>query len=141
MDNSEFILSKLDAAIVSARSIDLGSFLTSGVLGLASVFLALAAVLPPSFLGYIRFLLFFATGTTILLLYWVIRHLSRNRRARLGILRKWHQEIFFAKAHVDSLEEGKVRKMIELIHSMEDTSMSRNPQYRQFDIEFMNILK
>jgi hypothetical protein len=141
LDNSEFLLSKLDTAITSARSIDLASSLTSGVLGLASVFLALATVLPTSDLGYVRFFLFFSTGVTVLLLYWLIRRFARNRRARLDILRKWQKEAFLARAYVDSLTAEKVSRIVELIQCMEDASISRFPRYEQPDNEFMSMLK
>jgi hypothetical protein len=73
MDSSEFVLSKLDSALASAKSIDLGAVLVSGILGLVTVLLALAAILPPSILGTIRFLLVLATVATVLLSYWRIR--------------------------------------------------------------------
>ncbi len=141
MDNTEFILSKLDSAIVSAKNIDLGSSIISAILGLASIFLALAAILPPSVLGLFRFLLLFATGVTVLLLYLSVRNLSKNRKARLRILRKWHQEIFFEKTQVNESDQAKMKRLVELIHLMEDNSIARNPHYEQLDSEFMNLLK
>jgi hypothetical protein len=141
LDNSEFLLSKLETAVTSARSLDLASFLTSVVLGLASVFLALATVLPASDLGYVRFLLFFSTGVVVVLLYWLIRRLARNRRTRLTLLRKWQKEAFLAREYVDSFTGEKVTRMVELIQSMEDISISSSPQYGQFDNEFKSMLK
>ena len=141
LDNSEFVLSKLEAVIASVKSLDLGAVLISGTLGLVTVFLALAAILPPSILGLIRFLLLVATAATMLLSYWEIRRLVENRKERLRILRKWQGEVFFARAQVDLFEQGKVRKMVDLIQSIEDERLSGNPRYRQLDIEFMNMLK
>lgn len=141
MDNSEFILSKLDTAIATARSIDLGSFLTSVIFGLATVLLALAAILPTSFLSSVRILLLAATGATIILLYWALRRLVRSRAKRLGILRRWHEEVFFARERVDSLGQVEMRRMIDLIQFMEDTHFSSGPQYDRTDTEFMNMLK
>lgn len=141
MDNSDFILSKLDTAIASARSIDLGSFLTSVIFGLATVLLALAAILPTSFLAFVRILLLVATGATILVLYWVLRRLVRSRAKRLGILRKWHEEVFFSRDRVDSLGQPEMRKLIELVQFIEDTHFSSSPRYDRVDTEFMSMLK
>lgn len=141
LNNSEFILSKLEAAIASAKSIDLGDTLISGILGLVTVFLALAAILPPSVLGFIRLMLLVASGTAVFILYWVVRRLIRSRKARLGILRKWQEEVFFAGTQVDLLERGKVRKMFDIIQLIEDARMSSTSRYAQLDIEFMNMLK
>lgn len=139
MDNTDFILSKLESAIVSAKNIDLGSTVISAILGLASILLALAAILPPSVLGIFRFLLIIATGVTVLVLYFSVRNLSRNRKTRLGILRKWHQEIFFEKTRVNELDPAKMKKLVELIHLMEDNSIARNPHYEKLDSEFMKL--
>ena len=143
MDNSEFVLSKLEAAIASVKGIDLGAVLVSGILGLVTVVLALAAILPPSILILIRFLLLLATVVAVLLAYLGIRQLVQNRSERLGILRKWHEEIFFARTRVDSFEEGKIRKMVDFIQSIEDMHFSKpsNPRYKQLDIEFMKMLE
>lgn len=141
LNNSEFILSKLEAAIASVKSIDLGDTLISGILGLVTVFLAVAAILPPSVLGFIRLMLLVASGTAVFILYWVVRRLIRSRKARLGILRKWQEEVFFAGTQVDLLERGKVRKMFDIIQLIEDARMSSTSRYAQLDIEFMNMLK
>lgn len=140
MDNNEFVLSKLEEAIGSAKSLDLGDTLISSILGLLTVFLALGTILPPSIVGFIRFLLLIATGFAMLILYLVVRRLIKNRRLRLKILRKWQIETFFAKAQVDLLEQSKVRKMLDLIQSVEDGG-TITLRYSQLDIEFMNLLK
>ena len=141
MDNTDFILSKLESAIVSAKNIDLGSSIISAILGLASILLALAAILPQSVLGIFRLLLILSTGITVLLLYFSVSNLSKNRKARLRILRKWHQEIFFAKTRVDELAQAKIKRLVELTHLMEDNSIARNPHYDRLDGEFMSLLK
>jgi len=140
LDNSEFVLSELDAAIISARGIDLISFIASGVVGLASLTLALATVIPATLLVLVRLLLLISTGVTVVFLFWLIRRLMRNRKSRLGLLRKWQQETFLARKYVDSLSGEKVRRMVELIQSLEDADVSRNPKYHQFDTEFMKML-
>jgi hypothetical protein len=124
LDNSEFVLSKLDTAIISARSIDLISFATSGIIGLASLFLALATVISASYLGPIRFLLFISTGMTLVFLYWLLRRLRRNRRTRLDLLRKWQKETFLAKEYVDSLAGDMV--------SSNDRTCSNDGRFRYF---------
>jgi len=141
LDNTDFILSKLESAIVSAKNIDLGSSIISAILGLASILLALAAILPQSVLGIFRLLLILSTGITVLLLYFSVSNLSKNRKARLRILRKWHQEIFFAKTRVDELAQAKIKRLVELTHLMEDNSIARNPHYDRLDGEFMSLLK
>lgn len=140
MDNNEFVLSKLQEAIDSARSLDLGDTLISSILGLLTVFLALGTILPPSIVGFIRFLLLIATGFAMLILYFVVRRLITNRRMRLKILRKWQADTFFARAQVDLLEQNKVRKMLDLIQSVEE-ARTITLRYSQFDVEFMNLLK
>ncbi len=141
MNNSEFILSKLEAAIASVKAIDLGAVVISAILGLLTVFLALATILPPSILVFIRYLLLIATTATVLVSYWVLRRLVRNRKTRLEILRKWEEETFFARAQLDLLEQEKVRKVLDLIQSIEDTKISNTTRYEQLDIEFTSILK
>lgn len=140
LDNNEFVLSKLQEAIDSARSLDLGDTLISSILGLLTVFLALGTILPPSIVGFIRFLLLIATGFAMLILYFVVRRLITNRRMRLKILRKWQADTFFARAQVDLLEQNKVRKMLDLIQSVEE-ARTITLRYSQFDVEFMNLLK
>jgi hypothetical protein len=141
LDNNDFLFSTLDTAITSAHSIDLFSSLTSLILALASVALALATVLPTSQLSSVRALLILSTGVAVLLLYWLVRRLTRNRRTRLAILRRWQREAFLANQHVDSLPREKVTRMVELIQAMEDISISRNPHYEVFDDEFRSALK
>ena len=143
MNNSEFVLSKLEAAIASVKSIDLGAVLVSGILGFATVVLALAAILPPSILVFIRFLLLLATVAAVLLSYWRIRQLVQNRSKRLGILRKWQEEIFFARTRIDSFEQDKIRKMVDFIQSIEDMHFSKpsDPRYKRLEIEFMKMLE
>ena len=141
MDNSEFILSKLEAAIASAKSIDLGTTLISAILGLLTVILALGTVLPSSV--SLRLLLVVATVVAVFFSYWEIRRLLRNRNQRLKILREWDEEVFFARTKVDLLEQDRVRKILDLIQSIEDAHMppSTNSWYEQIDNEFMRILK
>ena len=143
MDNSEFILSKLDAALDTVKRYDLGALLISGILGLATVILALGAILPPSILASLRLLLVIATIAGVLLSYWEIRRLVLNRNQRLEILRKWQKQLFFARTRVDLLEQDKVGKMLDLIQSMEDahTPPSSNSRYEQIDNEFMSMLR
>jgi hypothetical protein len=140
LDNSEFILSKLDTAITRARGIELISYATTGSLGLASFFLALAAIVPVSDLGFVRALLLASAVITIVALYWLLRHLTRNRRMRLDLLRKWQRETFIERGSVDSLEGRKVRRMMELVQLMEDLDVSRAPDYADLDRDFMTIL-
>jgi hypothetical protein len=143
MENSEFVLSKLEAAVGSVKSIDLGAVLVSGILGLVTVMLALAAIFPLSILGLIRVVLLLATVATVFFSYWRIRQLIWSRSARLGILRKWQEEVFFAGTQLDSSEQDKIRKMGELIHSIEDMHFSKpkDPLFRQLDNEFMGLLE
>ena len=143
MDNSEFILSKLDAALDTVKRYDLGALLISGILGLATVILALGAILPASLLASLRFMLVIATIAAVLLSYWEIRRLVLNRNQRLKILRKWEEEVFFARTRVDLLEQDKVGKMLDLIRSIEDahTPPSSSSRYEQIDSEFMSLLK
>ena len=141
LDNSEFILSKLQAAIASTKSIDLGTTLISAILGLLTVILALGTVLPSSV--SLRLLLVVATVVAVFFSYWEIRRLLRNRNQRLKILREWDEEVFFARTKVDLLEQDRVRKILDLIQSIEDAHMppSTNSWYEQIDNEFMRILK
>ncbi|HYB03962.1 MAG TPA: hypothetical protein VED17_05850, partial [Nitrososphaerales archaeon] len=69
--------------------------------------------------------------------------LLRNRNQRLKILREWDEEVFFPRTKVDLLEEDRVRKILDLIQSIEDAHMppSTNSWYEQIDNEFMRILK
>jgi hypothetical protein len=83
--------------------------------------------------------LFFATGVTVLLLYVSVSNLSRNRKMRLRILRKWHQEVFFDKTQVNELDKPKMKRLVELVHLMEDNSIARNPHYEKLDSEFMSL--
>ncbi len=140
LDTSEFLLSKLDTAIVGARGIDLISFATSAILGIAAVSLAVATVVPTSFLDSIRIFLLLATGLAVIMMFWLVRRLIRNRRGRLTILRKWHVEMFLAEQRVNSLPKQEVRRMIEIIQSLEDTDVSRGAHYDDFDREFMSLL-
>jgi len=141
LENSEFILSKLEAAITSAKSIDLGTTLISAILGLLTVILALGTVLPASVT--LRLLLVVATIAAVLFSSWEIRSLLRNRNRRLKILREWDGEVFFARTKVDLLEPDKIRKVLDLIQSIEDAHMppSSNSWYEQIDNEFMKLLK
>lgn len=141
MDNTEFVLSNLDAAIDSAKSIDLGDAIISLILGLLTALLALGTILPPSILGFIRVLLLVAAGATVFFLYWVIQRLIRHRRLRLKVLRKWQQESFFARSNINSFEQTRIRKMLDLIQSVEDTKTLEKTRYIQLDAEFMNLLK
>ena len=140
MNKSEFLLSKLSTEITHARSTELISFITSGFIGLASLFLALATTLPASYIGPFRFLLFISTVITVVFLFWILRRFIRNRRTKLDLLRKWERQIFLAKEVVDSLEGDKACRMIELIQRIEDSDISRNPPFGQFDNEFMSIV-
>ena len=139
-DNSGFILSELDTAITRARGIELMSYVTTGSLGLASFSLALVAVLPASGLGFVRPFLLASAVIPVVVLYWLLRHLARNRRKRLELLQKWQRETFLERGSVDSLEDEKVRRMIELVQLMEDLDISRIPDYVGLDRDFMTIL-
>lgn len=140
LDNSGFILSELDTAITRARGIELMSYATTGGLGLASFSLAVAGVVPVSGLGFVSPLLLASAVIPLLVLYWVLRHLARNRRKRLELLRKWQRETFLERESVDSLEDEKVRRMIELVQLMEDLDISKIPDYVDLDRDFMTIL-
>ena len=141
MDNSEFIISKLEAAIASAKSYDLGTTLITGILGLLTVILALGTILPASL--PLRLLLVVATVAAVLFSYWEIRRLIRNRNQRLKMLREWSEEVFFARTKVDLLDQGKIRKILDLIQSIEDAHMppSSNSWYEEINDEFMSMLK
>lgn len=141
MDNSGFILSELDTAVTRARGIEVMSWVTTGSLSLASFFLALLAVVPVSALGFVRALLLASAVIPVLVLYWTLRHLTRNRRERLKLLRKWQRETFLERETVDSFEDEKARRMIELIQLMEDLDISKSPDYADIDRDFMTILK
>ena len=139
LENSEFVLSKLDSAITRARGIELMSYATTGCLGLASFFLALAAVVPVSDLGSIRVLLLASAVLPIVTLYWLLRRLTIDRKMRLNMLHKWHAETFLNRKKVDSLEEEKVRRMLELVHLMEEPDFSRSHR-ANLDRDFMTNL-
>jgi hypothetical protein len=141
LDNSGFILSELDTAVTRARGIEVMSWVTTGSLSLASFFLALLAVVPVSALGFVRALLLASAVIPVLVLYWTLRHLTRNRRERLKLLRKWQRETFLERETVDSFEDEKARRMIELIQLMEDLDISKSPDYADIDRDFMTILK
>jgi len=138
LDTSEFVLSKLDTAIESVRGIELMSSVYTGGLGIFSLLLALAAVLPSSGLFLRGLLLAFAllVGITF---YWLLRRLRRNRRTRLELLRKWHMEVFLRRETVDSLRDENVRRMIEIVQRVEDTDVSRTPNL-EYDRDFMAII-
>ena len=116
------------------------SYATTGGLGLASFSLAVAGVVPVSGLGFVSPLLLASAVIPLLVLYWVLRHLARNRRKRLELLRKWQRETFLERESVDSLEDEKVRRMIELVQLMEDLDISKIPDYVDLDRDFMTIL-
>jgi hypothetical protein len=67
----------------------------------------------------------------------------QSREDRLGILRKWQEEVFFARTRVNSFEQGKIRRMVDLIQSIEDMHFSKpsDPRHKQLDIEFMKVLE
>ena len=140
MDNSEFVSSRLDTATASVRGIELISFVTTGCLGLVSLSLALAALLPLSGLGFVKALLLAFAVLGVAELYWLLRRLRKNRRMRLDLLRKWQIEVFHGRETVDSLEYEKVRRLVELIHLMEDTDVSGTPHYVDYDRDFMAII-
>jgi type VI protein secretion system component VasK len=140
VNNSEFVLSSLDTGIARARGIELMSYATTGTLGVASFLLALAAIVPVSSLGSIRVLLLASALIPVVLLYWLIRHLVRNRRTRLELLRKWQRETFVQRGSVDLLSSDKVRRMLELIQIMEDSDSLGTPDYSSLDKDFMTIL-
>ena len=140
LNNSGFILSELDTAITRARGIEVMSWVTTGSLSLASFFLALMAVVPVSALGLVRALLLASAVVPVLVLYWTLRRLTRNRKERLQLLRKWQRETFLEREAIDSLGDGSVRRMMELIQLMEDLDVSKSPDYADIDRDFMTIL-
>jgi hypothetical protein len=140
MDSDEFVLSKLDTAVGRARSIELISFSTTVILSFASLLVALATVIPVSNLALIRVLLLISAAVAVTFLYWLLGRLIRNRRARLNMLRKWQMKAFFKRNFVNSLADDTVRRLIELVHLLEDSSISRKPRYGQLDDEFTKIL-
>ncbi len=115
------------------------SYVTTGSLGLASFFLALAAIVPVSDLGSVRALLLASAVIPAVGLYWLLRHFEKNRRMRLDLLRKWKRETFLERQSIDSLEGEKVRRMIELVQLMEDMDISRSLDYAKLDRDFMTI--
>jgi len=139
LDVSEFVLSELDNAIASVRGIELISFAYTGGLGTLSILLALAAVLPGSGLEFVRVLLFAFAVLAGIAFYWLLRRLSRNRRTRLDLLRKWQMEVFLRRETIDSFGDERVRRLIELIQLVEDTDVSRTPQY-EYGSDFMAII-
>jgi hypothetical protein len=140
MNNSEFVLSNLETAITRARGIELISYATTGSLGLASFFLAFAAIVPVSSLSSVRTLLLASALIPVVALYWLLRHFAKNRRKRLELLRKWQRETFVERQIVDSLKGEKVRRMVELIQLMEDLDSLRTLDYSSLDGDFMTIL-
>jgi hypothetical protein len=139
LENSEFVLSKLDSAITRVRGIELMSYATTGCLGLASFFLALSAVVPVSDLASVRVLLLATAVLPILVLYWLLRRLTNDRKMRLNMLHKWHRETFLSRKKVDSLDGEKVRRMLELIQLMEEPDVSRS-RHANLDKDFMTNL-
>ena len=139
LDASEFVLSKLDTAIVSVRGIELISFASTAGLGLLTILLALAGVLPSSGLVFVRGLLLGFAALLGVGLYSILRRLRRNRRTRLELLRNWQMEAFLRRETVDSLGDEKVRRLIELIQLVEDTDVTRTPHH-QYDRDFMAII-
>ena len=139
LDAGEFVLSELEAAIKSVRSIELISFADTGGLAILSLLLALAGVLSSSSLELVRGLLLGLAAIVGVAFYWLLRRLSRNRRTRLDLLRKWQMEVFLRRGTVDSLGDEKVRRLIELIQLVEDADVSRTPQY-EYGSDFMAIV-
>jgi hypothetical protein len=139
LENSEFVLSKLDSAITRARGIELMSYATTGCLGLASFFLALSAVVPVSDLASVRAILLASAVLPILILYWLLRRLTADRKMRLNMLHKWHRETFLNRKKVDSLGGENVRRMLELIQLMEEPEVSRSHR-TNLDKDFMTNL-
>jgi len=139
LDTSEFVLSEIDTAIASVRGFELMSAVYTGGLGIFSLLLALAAVLPSSGLEFVRGLLFAFAVLVGISSYWLLRRLRRNRRTRLELLRKWRMEVFLRRETVDSLKDENVRRSIELVQLVEDTDVSRTPNL-EYDRDFMAII-
>ena len=139
MNTSELVLSDLDTAIASVRGIELMSSVYTGGLGIFSLLLALAAVLPGSGLESVRGLLLAFAVLVGIAFYWLLRRLRRNRRTRLELLRKWHMEVFLRRETVDSLKDEGVKRLIELVQLVEDTDVSRTPNL-EYDRDFMAII-
>ena len=139
MDTSEFVMSKLDTAITGVRGIELISSVYTGGLGIFSLLLALAAVLPGSGLEFVRGILLAFAVLVGIAFYWLLRRLRRNRRTRLELLRKWQMEVFLRRETVDSLRDESVRRLIELVQLVEDTDVSRTPNL-EYDRDFMAII-
>ena len=140
MDNNEFVLSKLDTAIGRARSIELISLATTVTLGFASLSVALATVAPISDLAFIRGLLLASAAVAVVVLYFLLGRLVRNRKARLNVLRKWQMEAFLKRDHVNSLTDDRVTRLVELVHLMEDSPLSRKHRFGRLDDEYAQIL-
>jgi len=139
LNTSELVLSDLDTAIASVRGIELMSSVYTGGLGIFSLLLALAAVLPGSGLESVRGLLLAFAVLVGIAFYWLLRRLRRNRRTRLELLRKWHMEVFLRRETVDSLKDEGVKRLIELVQLVEDTDVSRTPNL-EYDRDFMAII-
>jgi len=132
-------MSKLDTAITGVRGIELISSVYTGGLGIFSLLLALAAVLPGSGLEFVRGILLAFAVLVGIAFYWLLRRLRRNRRTRLELLRKWQMEVFLRRETVDSLRDENVRRLIELVQLVEDTDVSRTPNL-EYDRDFMAII-
>ena len=139
MDTSEFVMSKLDTAITGVRGIELISSVYTGGLGIFSLLLALAAVLPGSGLEFVRGILFAFAVLVGIAFYWLLRRLRRNRRTRLELLRKWQMEVFLRRETIDTLRAENVRRLVELLQLVEDTDVSRTPNL-EYDRDFMAII-
>jgi hypothetical protein len=140
LDSNEFVLSKLETAVARARSIELISFTATVTLSYASLSVALATVTPVSNLGLIRDLLLGSSVVAVVFLYLFLGRLLRNRRRRLDMLRRWQMEAFLKRKRLDSLPEEKVKRMVELIHLMEDSDITGSPRFGHFEEEFSKIL-
>ena len=112
MKRSDFLLSKVEGAISRASDINILSYVSSVILGVVTVLLAIAVVIPSSFELIRIFLILPIIASALIVLLWVMNHLTTARERRLKTLRKWQVEIFTMGDSVDSLSRSQLEKKV-----------------------------
>lgn len=118
MDDTEFLLSKIDGALTRVSDAGLISYASSTILGLTAILLAISSLLPTEILNEDRVsLMLFAVGILAILVT-MLGFLTNQRGSKQHLLRRLQFDVYDSKPN--TLLSKQLDSLAHIIDSIED---------------------
>lgn len=142
MNNSDFLLNRIGDAINRTSDFSLFSFAITSFLAFGALLLALNSFAPPSLKEDNLYPLLLLIGLTIILvmIIYVTRLFGKHITVKPKCLKKIQLETYFARNRIDAMPEEKIRELIVIIESIEESKRRDVTFYNKEQESFVGLL-